>query len=113
MTTTTTTQLYRHHTLPITAPVPYWTALGYTVYSNTDVVGGNHTLSAKDIEEAILIGLEETGANDHRPLVWAMKEVQRRQEAKTQSTAIADRFTTALQNAPQFARRSAAYHSDT
>ena len=126
--------LYLHPTLNITAPAPYWKALGAEVYNNTDVVQLPYD---RDIDQAILIGLEETSANDHRPLVWAMQEIQRRREARDQTAALGrlaealhtirvpadldvapleravDRLTSTLtQNAHQFTRRPA-HHTNT
>lgn len=91
MDTSSPTQLYRHPTLDIAANKSYWHALGYTTYSNTDVVSRGTFSDEKDA--CLVIGLEETQANDHRPIVWAMKELQRRKEAKDQNTAVAQLAT--------------------
>lgn len=82
-------KLYRHPSLPVSAPEPYWTALRFTCYSNTDEVGNSHIGNYQEVAQAIMRGIEATGSNDHRALAWAMGELQRASEERTRATALA------------------------
>lgn len=84
MTTTTTTDMYHHYELAVSAPKPFWRLLGYQTYSNTSEVGaGWH---AADCLLAIAVG---RGLSGPEALTWAAEEHQRRAEERTRSTAMA------------------------
>lgn len=77
---------FRHPTLPVSAPADYWHPLGYTTYSNTDIVALGSGFRS-DSDELVMLGVGATGANDERALVWAMSERNRRNEERTRVTA--------------------------
>jgi hypothetical protein len=85
------TTLYAHHNLDITAPAPYWRALGFQPLDqhDPDATGTVSYHRAGSIDDVLILGMAKTGAHDERVLVWAMEEVQRRSEEASRSTAIA------------------------
>lgn len=76
--------IYKHPSLPISAPAQWWRSAGYTVYSNSDTVGGG----PYHFEEFLILALA-AGKADQDAIAWAIAERQRRSEQSAMTAAVA------------------------
>lgn len=101
-------ETYTHETTGIQAERVYWAAAGCTVYTTGTV---STSMAAHNFDALLLAGIEATGAKDHRAIVWAMQEQQRRKEEATRSTALA-REAEAIQSLASSIRSAAVQESE-
>lgn len=78
---------YKHYRIPIEAPGHVWAAAGYTLYTNSDVIGVGNSVHGMD--DLVVLGTLHHPDSGEKAILWAIAERQRRKEETTRSTAMA------------------------
>lgn len=77
-------EVYRHWSIPLSASKVAWKAAGFTVSSNSDVVGGG----PYGFETLLFLAVAQDLTGD-KAIAWALTEGRRRMEQDSMAAAIA------------------------